>query len=82
MRGRTRQIMAPVGLFILMSFWSWLATVGVIFTAERDLAAIPFELALATCSFLGLTSLRRTKVYALAWIGGAGVGTALGLYFP
>jgi hypothetical protein len=79
---RTAQIMAPAGLFVCMVVWQYIATVGVIFIAQRSPLAIPFELALATCSFFGLTALRRTPTFAVAWVGGTGVGTAIALYFP
>ena len=79
---RASQILAPLGLFLLMVVWDWLATAAVIYTANRALAAIPFSMSLAACSFLGITGLRRTRVYAAVWVVGAGVGTAIGLYFP
>ena len=75
-------MLAPVGLFLLMAAWDWLATVAVIYTADRNLAAVPFAMALAVCSFVGITALRRTWACGAAWILGAGAGTLLGLYFP
>ena len=65
-----------------MALWSWLATVATIYTATRDWPAIPFSMALALCSFYGLTGLRRNWRMGVAWVGGDAVGVTLGLWFP
>jgi hypothetical protein len=65
-----------------MAGWEWLATADIIFTADRALASIPLAIALATCSFFGITGLRRNWTYGIAWIGGAGVGRLIGIFFP